>query len=384
MTVEKLNKMTLVCTGLSVLFSLTLLSFHADVSLVGFPLMLLFTVFLYISSVRRLFGGKNLNYISVFRILLQYEPYVMLIAFVFRRAGEYGTSYALDLVSVLLWCAVTVMVLIILHYLNPKVLKKYNPEWNQFIVDKKYKEKKERSKAKAVVQETLSWVDALVQAVFMVLLLNVFIVQLYEIPSESMVPEFLKQDRVVVFKTLNGPKFPLSDVGLPCIRDYRRGDIVVFRNPHYKDDRKSNVRTFVSQIVYMCTLTKKNINVDEYGRPKSDPLVKRVCGVPGEQLMMQDGILYSRTKDSDEFKPVEADSKWAAWNLNDFSAKYGNKIEDYPLTNELYDSMIETENLRNYLDLDQVESECLLLADEFDSLYAASAGAKISSTDFSP
>ena len=106
-----------------------------------------------------------------------------------------------------------------------------------------------------------------------VLLVNIFIFQLYEIPSESMVPEFLIKDRVVVFKTPSGPKFPLSDVGLPAFRSYKRGDIVVFRNPHYETTRKSEVKTLFLRL-FMLTFTKVNLNVDEYGEMKADPLVK--------------------------------------------------------------------------------------------------------------
>ena len=47
-----------------------------------------------------------------------------------------------------------------------------------------------------------------------------------------MVPEFMIGDRVVVIKTPSGPKFPLSEVGIPRMRSYSRGDIVIFSNPH--------------------------------------------------------------------------------------------------------------------------------------------------------
>lgn len=382
MNVKKLNKISVICCALSAVFSLSLVSFHGDISLLAFPVAIAFTAVLSFFSLKKLFLQNNLNYIGVFRELLQYAPYAMLIAFVLRRAGDTETSFALDLISVILWILVSVLTLYILHYLNPKNLKKVSEEWKQFVVDKKYAEKKSRNFGiKWIFFEALSWVDALVQAVFMVLLLNIFIVQLYEIPSESMVPEFLIKDRVVVFKTLCGPKFPLSKVGLPYFKSYNRGDVVVFRNPHYSSDRKSEVKTFVSQLVYMCTLTTKNINVDEYGRPKADPLVKRVCGVPGEQILLQDGVLYARTKDSDEFKAVSDDSKWAAWNLNDVKARFGGKIQEYPLSQELYDMMIEVENLRNYLDLDSVEKECKELSEKFAAL---SAGFKKTTEKFEP
>ncbi|WP_242457153.1 signal peptidase I [Treponema zioleckii] len=398
MTIKKFGLLTKICLGFSCAFALSTISFHADISLAAFPLSLIFTLIIAFSSIKKLLGENNLNFIAVVRELLQYEPYVLLVAFVLRRAGDFGTPHILDSVSVLLWLVTSVLTLVLLHYLNPKNVGKLSDEWKNFILDKKYSASKKkafmdalnseeneklveneseeksgtvilRTGAKKVVFEILSWVDALVQAVFMVLLLNIFVVQLYEIPSESMVPEFLVKDRVVVFKTLSGPKFPLSDIGLPSIRSYKRGDIVVFRNPHYKNDRKSEVRTFVSQLVYMCTLTKVNLNVDETGEQKADPLVKRITGVPGEQLMMQDGILYSRTKDSEKFEPVEDDSSWAAWNLNEVKDSLKNGINDFPVSQEQFETLLRIESERKALDYGVYAFECEKLASAFDEIF---------------
>lgn len=365
---NKVKFFSLASASASLLFSLLCFSWHGDISLVAFPLSIVFTGFLLWTGYIRLFIKEDLRFISVFRELLQYAPYVLLVAFVLRRAGADGTPFALDLVEVVLWCAASVMDLFILYYLNPKRIARVDDGWKKYISEHNLSSKKG---VKRISLEILSWADALVQAVFMVLLLNIFIVQLYEIPSESMVPEFLIKDRVVVFKTLSGPKFPLSNVGIPCVKNYRRGDIVVFRNPHYSDDRKSEVRTFLSQIVYMCTLTTVNLNVDEGGNPKADPLVKRITGVPGEQLMMQDGVLYSRTVSSDEWKVVADDAKYAEWNLNTVknSIKRGLTKDSYVVSQKEYDSMIECEEERNAFSVQMFALEAEAVARRFDEIF---------------
>ena len=213
--------------------------------------------------------------------------------------------------------------------------------------------------------EAVSWLDALVQAAFVVALLHIFVFQLYEIPSESMVPEFLIKDRVFVFKTISGPKFPLSDIGLPSLRTYKRGDIVVFRNPHYKDDQKSEVKNFVSSLVYMLTLTQVNLNVNEDGSQKADPLVKRVTGVPGEQLMLQDGVLYSRTAVDPEFKPVEADATWAEWNVSALSPDLLKSVETVPITGEMYSALLAVESARRDMNYSDAIAESRRIADRF-------------------
>ena len=312
-------------------------------------------------------ADARLAALPVYRTLLQYAPYVLLIAFVLRRAGANATPLFLDALSVLLWLAAAALVLFLLHFINPKRAGNVDARWGRALVAKK------RAGVAWLGFELVSWLDALVQAVFMVLLLNIFIVQLYEIPSESMVPEFLIKDRVIVFKTLSGPKFPLSTIGLPYARHYNRGDIVVFRNPHYASDRKSEVRTFVSQIVYMLSLTTVNLNVDENGDPKADPLVKRVTGVPGEQLLLQDGVLYARTRESAEFAPVAADADWAAWDLNSVRADLKGGIQQFPLSESEYDSMIAVEEERNALDMQAVAEECQTLSARFAALAAGFA-----------
>ncbi|WP_178841457.1 signal peptidase I [uncultured Treponema sp.] len=373
MNKDKLKVLSLAAVFSSAVFSVLCFSLHLDVSLLAFPLSAVFTCFVFWSGYSQLFGKGNLRFISVFRELLQYEPYVLLIAFVFRRAGDFGTPYFLDLITVLFWCVTGLFDLLILHHLNPKRIEKIDPEW------KKYQSANSISTQKGlkrILWEVFSWVDALAQAVFMVLLLNIFIVQLYEIPSESMVPEFLIRDRVAVFKTPSGPKFPLSNVGIPPVRNYKRGDIVIFRNPHYSTDRKSEVRTFLSQIVYMCTLTTVNLNVDEVGNPKADPLVKRIAGVPGEQLMMQDGILYSRTKADDRWQPVKQDARYAEWNLNTVksSIKRGLTRESYVVSQKEYDLMLECERQRNEFDISLFEIEAKNLASSFEKFFKTYQG----------
>jgi len=361
----------------ALVFSVMNISVHADISVTAFPVSILFTgVLAYLFSVP-LRKHDDIGVLVSVRKLLQYEPFVFLAVFVLRRAGTAGTSHLFDTVSVLVWLVAAVLSLVSLYYISEKRVYTYNDVW-----------KAARDACpdihlhgiKYIISEAVDWIDALLQAVCMVLLIQIFVVQLYQIPSESMVPEFLVKDRVIVFKTASGPKFPLSDVGIPEMRNYHRGDIVVFRNPHYKMDRQSEIRTFVSQLVYMLTFTGVNLNVDETGAPKADPLVKRVTGVPGEQLLLQDGTLYSRTKDSSVFAPVEREKNWAAWNLNTVPMGLKSRIRLMPLTVEQYNMMIECEKQRRNLDIQTTESECRLLAYRFGKLAGRKA---FSSADIS-
>ena len=184
-----------------------------------------------------------------------------------------------------------------------------------------------------------------------------------------MVPEYMIDDRVAVSKITSGPKFPLTDIGLPCFKEYKRGDIVVFRNPHYTINRQSEVKSIVSQLLYMFTFTFVNTNVDEDGNLIPDPLVKRITGVPGEQLMMQDGILYSRTKDSPEFKPVQEDARWACYNLDKESEALKRMMKrESLLISRYFENQELLESYRNEISISELVGQCKEISEEFNRL----------------
>lgn len=332
--------------GASILFALFNFSFHGDISLLALPLSLIYTVVLsYFVVVKIIKQTDGKFYVSVLK-MTSYLPYINLVAFIIRRAGTYGTAYWYDLITVMLWIVVFVCALIISAQMKEKRAKVLTEGWNTIPSFKKPKG------GLRVVWEFFDWIDAIVWALFTVLLVQIFVFQLYTIPSESMVPTFLIKDRVFVSKFDCGPKFPLTDIGLPDARKYKRGDTIVLRNPHYTIDRKSEVKSVTSQLIYMLTIMQVNINRDENGNPKADPLVKRICGLPGEQLVMQDGTLYTRTSSDNEWKPAEMDRKYATWNLNQINPSLKNRVQTFPLSSNDYDVMLEFEEKRRNFDLD--------------------------------
>ncbi len=346
----------------SAVFTLLSIPTSFDISIFAVLMCLVFTAVTYYTGIVRFQRTKNAALVSAVRKLYEYLPFVLLIAFVLRRAGHNGTNFILDLASVIVWAAVAISTSILLYGMSEKRIYAQNPDLE---LSRNNLPSRIKTPVTKIIREIISWIDAFIQAALIVLLVNVFIFQLYEIPSESMVPEFLIKDRVVVFKTPSGPKFPLSEVGLPSFRTYKRGDIVVFRNPHYESTRKSEVKNFVSQIVFMLTFTKVNLNVDEYGEMKADPLVKRVCGISGEQLVMLDGTLYARTKDSKDFKPVEDDNLWAEWDVDGLSSALKAKINRIPISNDVYETLLSVENKRRTISLAEAEKEALALSLEF-------------------
>ncbi|MDA8427272.1 MAG: signal peptidase I [Treponema sp.] len=176
------------------------------------------------------------------------------------------------------------------------------------------------AKKKGPLGIILEWVDALAFAAIAVILVNIFIFQLYVVPSESMVPVFLSGDRPFTAKFLAGPRIPLTDWRLPFARLPKRGDVVTIANPRYPENHHVDLKKYLSQLVSMVTFTAVNIDKLPDGSPKADPLVKRIVGVPGEKLMMVDDVLYAKRAGDSGFAPVAADRAYSQvdlWKLPD-------------------------------------------------------------------
>ncbi len=344
------------------IFTLLNLSFNADISLFAFPLSIIYLAVTCWFLLKKLVFDTDGTYLYAAIKLNEYLPYFLFITFIIRRAGKTGTPFVVDVFAVISWFVIFVLAFFNSRVLYPEKNIKIVQGWKIIPVERKFK-----GFAK-VVYEFVDWIDAFFWSIFTVLIFQIFLMQLYEIPSESMVPTFLIKDRVFVSKIDCGPKFPLTEVGLPDFRKYKRGDTIVLRNPHYSMDRKSEVKTVTSQLIYMFSLMTINLNKDTDGELKADPLVKRITGLPGEQLVMQDGTLYRRTASSDVFEPVQLDSKYAVWNLNSVNPKLKSNIQHFPFNTEKYQQMLDYEEARRNYDLASAEFQAKELARQFYNL----------------
>lgn len=118
----------------------------------------------------------------------------------------------------------------------------------------------------------------------------------------------------------------------------------------------------------MLSFTAININRDETGALKADPLVKRVVGVPGEKLMMVDGVLYSDRRDGSGFVPVEDDRRWAAWDIAALPRSELAYVQTVPLPRESYDLLVSLESIRTGLDTGKARETLVDIANRFEDI----------------
>ena len=135
--------------------------------------------------------------------------------------------------------------------------------------------KKERQKQKNVI---LDWLEAIGSAVLIVLLINQFLLQAYQIPSQSMVSTLEIGDRIFVNKLIYGPELVPGMMKLPSPRKPRRAEIIIFENPSYIPI--GPLMDILQRVIYMVTLSLVDIDRDEFGNPKHHFLIKRAVGMP--------------------------------------------------------------------------------------------------------
>jgi signal peptidase I len=102
------------------------------------------------------------------------------------------------------------------------------------------RKRKEDKPKKPVWREYL---EALVWAVVLALIIRTWGVQAFKIPSGSMKPTLLIGDHLLVSKSSYGIKEPFTDTVVIPIGDPQRGDIVVFRFPEDRD------KDFIKRII---------------------------------------------------------------------------------------------------------------------------------------
>ena len=111
------------------------------------------------------------------------------------------------------------------------------------------------SKKKSIIRE---WVEAIIVALILAFFVRVFFFEFYKIPTGSMIPTLMPGDRILVSKIIFGPRIPFVGVRMPGLRVPRRGEVIVFISP----------------------------------AEKNKSYVKRVIGLPGEEVEIKFGSIY--------------------------------------------------------------------------------------------
>ena len=133
----------------------------------------------------------------------------------------------------------------------------------------------------------VDWIDAIASAVVIVLVINQYLLQAYQIPSPSMEPSLLVSDRIFVNKIVYGPELVPGMLKMPGFKVPARGDVIIFESPEYISS--GPIKDILQRIIYMVTLSLVDIDKDEFGQPKHHFLIKRAIGIGNDRIRMREG-----------------------------------------------------------------------------------------------
>ena len=176
-------------------------------------------------------------------------------------------------------------------------------DWIQNRTERKLTEKKAKKLYKkenrTFLSEVVDWLDAIVFAVFVVLLINQFIFQLFVIPSPSMLETLQIGDRVSVSKMTYGIELWPEGPKVLNSREPQRDEIITFYNPEL--EKKSTFFDIMSKIIYMGTFSLINIDRDENGDVRESLLVKRTAAVAGDTVTFRNGQAYIKAGGTSDY-----------------------------------------------------------------------------------
>ncbi|MCX5749576.1 MAG: signal peptidase I [Candidatus Saganbacteria bacterium] len=154
-------------------------------------------------------------------------------------------------------------------------------------------------KIRAFIKETI---ETVVVALLIALFIRAFFIQIFWIPSESMLPTFEVNDRIIVDRLSLGLPNPLYDMN--------DSPIFLFNipNPLY------NTNFIFSNARNIYTFSRpKRMEVIVFKYPK-DPVgtrrdfIKRIIGLPGETVSIKNGYVYINGRQLEEKHPVNRDN----------------------------------------------------------------------------
>ena len=178
----------------------------------------------------------------------------------------------------------------------------------------------------------LDWLDAILFAVVVVTLINIFWFQAFKIPSSSMESSLYTGDHLFVSKLTYGARMPQTPLTipfthnvifgresystkvqwkyrrLPGFRDVRKGDCVVFGFPNGDTVmRRFPQGDYHAMVRYLGRQTTAEMYGPLTVRPsdKKDHYVKRCVATPGDTLEVRQGLVWVNGEQQEVYRGVQ-------------------------------------------------------------------------------
>ncbi|MDR2803972.1 MAG: signal peptidase I [Treponema sp.] len=160
----------------------------------------------------------------------------------------------------------------------------------------------------------IDWIEAFIWAVCVVLLVNQYLIQAYQIPSGSMIDTLLIGDRIFVNKLVYGPELLPGLAKLNSPVKPKRNDVIIFENPAYNS--RGTAFDIAQRIIYMLTISFVDIDRDQSGNPKAHFLIKRAVGMGGDRFYSRNGEMFIRFNGEDRIVSEREYNSRRGWKHN--------------------------------------------------------------------
>ena len=144
---------------------------------------------------------------------------------------------------------------------------------------KKLEEKANRHMPFAKKSVGREYFESIGVAILVAIILRLFVVEAFKIPSESMVPTLMVGDHIFVSKYLYGISVPLMNKRIVNFASPERGEVIVFVKPSMEEQTG-----FPSQV-------QMPSYFEEYEMVGKD-FIKRIVALPGDEVRMEDDVLF--------------------------------------------------------------------------------------------
>jgi signal peptidase I len=124
-------------------------------------------------------------------------------------------------------------------------------------------------KKKSLLRE---WVNAILLALIVVILIRTFLAEAFTVPTPSMEKTLLPGDFILVSKLNYGPRLPFTSIRIPGYSYVRHNDVIVFNYP-VEDEKAIEQRS---------------------------PFIKRCIALPGDTLEIQKGKAYINSRPAED------------------------------------------------------------------------------------
>ena len=140
------------------------------------------------------------------------------------------------------------------------------------------------------------YIEAILTALILALLIRAVVIQAFKIPSGSMIPTLSIGDHILVNKFIYGTKIPFADKRILAVRETKRGDIIVFSFPKNGEECESFLKNLASKTKGVWD----NKSLSYLLKDNCKDFIKRVIGVGGDKIEIKNKTVYVNGTPLDE------------------------------------------------------------------------------------